>query len=534
MTQIDLPQLSLQRYVDLLKRRRWQLLPVSLLGLLVGAVVAFLIPRFYVAEASVEHQPVAGEMERDEDPFRRIVDSAQDTIPLAVGKAMESLKWPEALVADPSARTLLEKEVKSRIVVLDSNAHDKNRTYAHIRVFYRDRDARRAADLANALVDTWIQDRVGKLRSSHQEQLQRANEDVTEWDRTYERLLHEKRDLEVRYRVRADLDSRLQQEDARLRQDAHRELRDRLRTKEAERVGLASQLAKEQELLALMPERVAPNLKELVATVKGNVELERLVLQLTLTQLGIGAWGEGTRNRANAEREIARLKTMVYTLLGVEVDEKGLVANRQHTELTAKVASDAQALERLTAELQNLQAEVAAEQQLIEDLAEGISQIEAKKKDLAAAETRRADAAQRQKTQAAILATLEQKLPVQPLQRATPPPHPTDPNILVVALIGAVLGLGVAIGLILLLDLLQGSFKTPDEVERGLGVPVLGGMSHLETEEERVSVARGRRRGAVAAFGFVALVVVVVTIYYQAPTRLPPFVRDLLTMLLGS
>ena len=51
---VELPQLSLQRYVDLVRRRRWQLVPVSLLGLLVGAVVAFLIPRYYVAEATFE------------------------------------------------------------------------------------------------------------------------------------------------------------------------------------------------------------------------------------------------------------------------------------------------------------------------------------------------------------------------------------------------------------------------------------------------------------------------------------------------
>ena len=43
--QPHLPQLSLQRYVDLVKRRRWQVLPVSLLGLLVGGIVAFFIPR---------------------------------------------------------------------------------------------------------------------------------------------------------------------------------------------------------------------------------------------------------------------------------------------------------------------------------------------------------------------------------------------------------------------------------------------------------------------------------------------------------
>ena len=36
MTQLDLPQVSLQRYVDLVRRRRWQLVPISLFGLVVG------------------------------------------------------------------------------------------------------------------------------------------------------------------------------------------------------------------------------------------------------------------------------------------------------------------------------------------------------------------------------------------------------------------------------------------------------------------------------------------------------------------
>ena len=41
MTQVELPQLSLQRYVDLVRRRRWQLVPVSLLGLIIGGLIAF-------------------------------------------------------------------------------------------------------------------------------------------------------------------------------------------------------------------------------------------------------------------------------------------------------------------------------------------------------------------------------------------------------------------------------------------------------------------------------------------------------------
>ena len=55
MTQIELPQLSLQRYVDLVRRRRWQVVPVSILGLIIGGLIAFFIPRMFVAETLLVH-----------------------------------------------------------------------------------------------------------------------------------------------------------------------------------------------------------------------------------------------------------------------------------------------------------------------------------------------------------------------------------------------------------------------------------------------------------------------------------------------
>jgi uncharacterized protein involved in exopolysaccharide biosynthesis len=55
VSQIELPQFSMQRYVDLLRRRRWQVIPVSVIGLLVGGLVALFIPRYYVVDVLIEH-----------------------------------------------------------------------------------------------------------------------------------------------------------------------------------------------------------------------------------------------------------------------------------------------------------------------------------------------------------------------------------------------------------------------------------------------------------------------------------------------
>jgi len=56
----------------------------------------------------------------------------------------------------------------------------------------------------------------------------------------------------------------------------------------------------------------------------------------------------------------------------------------------------------------------------------------------------------------------------------------------------------------------------------------------LETVEERQQAARGRRRVAVASGLAVAMITVVVSIFYIDATLLPPVVSDILAMLLGA
>jgi hypothetical protein len=133
-----------------------------------------------------------------------------------------------------------------------------------------------------------------------------------------------------------------------------------------------------------------------------------------------------------------------------------------------------------------------------------------------------------------LIARLENQQTIRIVEPAREPPRPTEPNILIVALIGCVLGLALAVAMILLLDVLQGAFKSVEDVEDGLPVPVLGGVSHLETEEERQRALRTRRRTTVTAAAFVCVCVALVLLFYADPTRLPPVVRDVLALLLGA
>lgn len=537
MTQIEVPQISLQRYFELLKRRRWQVIPVSLLGLLVGGLIAFFIPRYYVADTLLTHQVVPGQVDpTSEDPMRSIVETAQLTIPLAVGETMrETLKWPEALAGDPSARTLYERSVADRVKAYDVNPK-KDRDYAQIRVFYRDRDGQRAATFLNALVATWIGKRMRELREPAEEELARANQAVKNHRALYDQLANDKRQLAVLYEIDPSQQLAFLRQTLQLEQQrAQADLRGRVEAKEREVEIARRQLLADRELLARTQPRVLPDAAELLDEAKKTPEGRLIMSLLERYQEMLRNFHPGTDRHRQAKRGIAEQEQRLRALVGSSnVDADGMIPNPTYAVVQARAQEREEAVATLEAELQLMQAQLTAEVDRVVRRAQGFGEYEKKVEQFEAAkiDLERANEELRQAT--AVLAALSKKQTVQQVGTAQPPPRPTEPNILVIAMIGCVLGLAVAIGLILLLDILQGTFKTIDDVERAVPVPVLGGMSHLETAAERQDNLRRRRRVSLVSMAFVSLVVVVVTIFYVDPTRLPPVVRDLLAMLLGS
>ncbi|MCA8965093.1 MAG: hypothetical protein H6838_06730 [Planctomycetes bacterium] len=538
MTQLDLPQISLQRYVELLKRRRWQVVPASLLGLLLGGLIAFFIPRYYVANTQLWHEMAPGQSVRSkEDPFRSIVESAKLTLPLAVDETVETLGWPEAMVTDPFVRSENVRAIRDRLSINDSNQRP-DRDYAQISVTYKDLDGDRCAALLNTLVTTWIDQRLAQYRQQAEQERGYAAEAFAQADKAYEELLDSKRYLEQEYGLDPQTDALGQRQLQRERAAAHKALVDRLAQRRIDVATAEKQLAKLRNELDLTDKRrpITPG-----APV-GGTDLEKTVRAvITLKQFDLVRQRETMRNfqdwtpsYKNAEKRIAELEAEL-ALLGVTGDAAdGTEPNPRYAELEQEIRKLEGELLAMQTECEMLEKRVAEDAARLVRQAEGYALYQKRLSSLEDVKKKRDESSETLAAKDAALGQLQNKRTIRQLGKANPPPRPTDPNILIVALIGCVLGLGFAIGLILLLDVLQGSYKTIDEVERGLAVPVLGGMSHLETVEQQERTQRGRRRVTLFAAAFLCLCVVVVTVFYVDPTRLPSSVRDLLAMLLGD
>ena len=84
-------------------------------------------------------------------------------------------------------------------------------------------------------------------------------------------------------------------------------------------------------------------------------------------------------------------------------------------------------------------------------------------------------------------ATVVQKEP------AIPPTEPIRPRVMVNTLLAAVVGLMLAAGVIFLIEALDDTLKSPDEIARQLNLPVLGLISRHETKDgEPVTAAQPR------------------------------------------
>ncbi|MGK0299524.1 MAG: capsular polysaccharide biosynthesis protein [Planctomycetota bacterium] len=534
MTQVEMPQLSLRRYIDLVKRRRWRVVPVSILGLLIGGLIAFFIPRFYVAQTTLLHSQLPGSTDAVEHPFKQIVDTAKSAIPLFVEEAISELKWPEYTSADEVMQQQIARDVESRIRIVEQNGGDRQRAYATLKVEYRDTNGRRSEQLLNKLVEVWMDRRTIELREPALARSQEAKLQAARALETVRQCRDDQQKLQQQYGIEPMFLIELQQTEYHNKTDRQEVVKKELSKEKSAHAKLAAEINGDVDKLADTPPRVKP---------VDALWFDEAMKDEKIAPLAIGAlrqlmaftstFNPGTPAWYSAKREYAFLVAQAKQMLSKEpVGADGMVPNPDYTELQLKIVEANKELTKLAAGIDSTEKQLERDAAQLERLKEGYPLYMDKLQELDEAKKIREDALAAEVRANEVNAKLTHDLPVKQIRPAVMPEAPTEPNIMIVASAGCVLGLLAAIALILLFDFLQGSYKTIEDVERGLTVPVLGGVSYLETEVERQVASRSRRRISLVAAAALLMVTAIVTVFYLDPNRLPEVVRNILNVLL--
>jgi hypothetical protein len=117
------------------------------------------------------------------------------------------------------------------------------------------------------------------------------------------------------------------------------------------------------------------------------------------------------------------------------------------------------------------------------------------------------------------------------LESAFPPPHPTAPNRLVIAVVGLMLGIAMGGGIAVLLEALDSSFHEARQLQTALRLPVLASIPGIVLESDRAAMRRRRIRNAVAAVAVTCLVLASAVAGNWFVNGVPGFVQ---TMILGE
>lgn len=534
MTQLDIPPISFARYLDLLKRRRWHVIPISLLGLIVGAAVAFFIPRYYVAGTIIKYSGSVLEQQGTlEDPMIGVVQQASLTIPAMIPEALEQLRWPEYINADAEGKRAFVAAVRSEYLVQDLNVTTRGRQYASLRISYRDTNPDRVAAFPNTLRDVWIKNRENSLRAradlergnlTKRLQIEKLNLDNT---RT------ELRRYQEQYNINPALAENGQRSESSLLSERISDANKRILELESQARSLQSQVDQYTARLATLPKRIPdPTRANQVLLQQIQVATQK-ALRASASLRGIT---EAHTNHSARTRELEEARAELAELEARRVAESqrqgNLVDNPAYATINAdQVLAEGNLLrvkEQLTVERENL----SSLQQRLAQLPAIWEGYQARLSRIETAEATVNELVAQQNAQQLAYERIHLQEPIEVLQPAVRPPRPTEPNITLLSLAGSAVGLGAAIALILLIDVARTTFKTVDDVERTLNIPVLGSMAHLETQEQRQETSSKRRSAALLAGAFLVLLVTTVTIYYTDDTRLPDFARELLEVLL--
>lgn len=537
MNQLDIPPISFARYVDLVKRRRWQVIPMSLAGLMVGAIVAFFIPRYFIARTTITYKGGALDQSSrtSRDPLYAKVTNALLTIRHTIPAALEKLNL---IGTNPAAVDRFEAIARMEDRVDVRTAMPTPDGYVNIDVEVRDLDGERAALFANTLRLLWIEDIMRTLEREAHDALARAASNVSDAARAIDTKIDEIRAYQLEHRVDSTVDPNAwiasEQstlgERVRKAEDRINELQIEINALDREAEAIAERLSDGSVLPKLPGNQVTRAVDK-----ETQIRIDRLRDELERYRYVKDSRRDGPAHRA-AVLNIDAIEKELTQFLGGTVDESSpglnLVPNpeyatlkEQHRKLEGQLA-DRRAL---LAQVKDRRDDDTKEGRRVTMAMTGYLRLQ---KDMAALELRHAEAI---RVEAEQLESYNRTRTGEPFEQvsAVVPPAPTEPGFMLVALAGSIVGLAAAIGLVLLLDFVRSTFKTVDDVGYALGVPVLGMMAHLETAEERSRTVRHRRRVSLIAATFVVLMLSVVTIYYVNPTSLPPFVLQALDRVLG-
>ena len=494
---------TVRDYLRLIFRRKWHLIVPTLGGI---ALIPFLW--WHTAD---QYRAVATVRRKDMAILRStpssLISKSDSHISVSALRA-EVLTWTN--LQRVIQQTNLDKELETLAdwqqmysslrgaISIDTIARGRGRDLIEIAVVHK--DSEKAAKIANAVADNYVEQSQGASRSSSQT----AVEFLSDGTEEYKQKLRESEQKLADYKqshfsnLPGVRDTLLQ----------------KMLSLRTEKTSEELQLTRAQKRLEIVKNQIeeVPRIVEGEVTTQENPSLTEVRAQLRarerlLTSIQLDYTEEHPKVK-QVKREIKELEQQVEEMPEQVETEKKQVINPEYQDLQMKKRELLQDIDAHQAALRQIEARIAANQQELENITSEEQRYEELVRDKNSAQ-------QLYEQYHRSLATAKTRLDVESkgyeteveiIARAMEPQFPYRNLEAKLALASLAGGMAVGIALMFGMEYTDRSFRNVEDAAHYLGVPVLGSIPTIHTPQE-AAVRRARRIKVLLAFVLLALVI---------------------------
>lgn len=475
---------QIQDFLDVLRRRAWQIAVPAIFVITLGSCLAVIIPRKFLAKTQVEVRQTGPTLVGKEGQNASFQIIAPERIKSVVE---EKLRPPAYQAMDETDRREFLKDVAKNLTVLPNVGGQQSSIFITIR--YTDVDRVFAGDLLRALRDDWQTDVLDQDKNRLQEEKQRLGNEVENMKNRLEKeedelsTLRKENGLSAMQPVPGTATN--QTADPEYDQlQLHRSL---FASYELELAGLQGQRKRLADQEKTTPERV-PSEKLLKGT-SHEKDIADVQSKLRAANEKLREYKPLHSGYVITRELIRSLEERLEELQGTTTSSSLAtieVENPAYTELQAKIGEVEGKIADLQAKRAGLEKMIRTEEINVGSLHEVYKKVRILEEQIHIHQEslKTAELAHQAKVREAAIASSPKNNPFAILEEVNVPLKATEPNPWLIVILSIAGGLGIGIGLAVLLEYTKSCFRSVYDVSRVLPVPILGNINRIVTKRE--------------------------------------------------
>jgi uncharacterized protein involved in exopolysaccharide biosynthesis len=494
---------QIQDFLDVLRRRAWQIVVPAIFVITIGSCLAVIIPRKFLAKTQIEVRQSGPTLVGKEGQNASFQITAPERIKSVIE---EKLRPPVYQALSEADRTDFLKDVVKNLRVTSTPAGPTGSIF--VTITYTDVDRVFAKDLLRALSEDWQKDVLEQDRNRLQDEKLRLGDERDGLERKLksfeEDLSTLKKDNGLSAMQPVPGTSTQQTEDPEYnRLQQHKGQVAEIDLQLAELHGKKAELEKTASQLPA----TVPSSKVLNGSAHEK-EIAQTEADILKYQEKLKEYKPPHSEYAITKNKIVHLQQHLEDLQG-SVTESTLatvdVENPALTEIRTTIAKADGDIAGLNAKKISLDATIKEEADTVtalHDVYRKVRLLEDKIKILQTSLSA-ADLAYQRKVQESAVASSSKNNPFAIIEEVNAPLKATEPNPWLIILLSVAGGLGIGTAVAVLLEYTKSCFRSVIDVSRVLPVPVLGNINRIVTRRE--SKHKTTRRMVVAATTFLVL-----------------------------